>query len=70
MRRVLEVRAARRTLPVDANAWPASEPAPTKYFLSSVPEDASLKDLVGLVKDRWRIERDYQQLKSELGLSH
>jgi len=50
--------------------WPVSEPAPTKYYLSSVPQDASLKDLVGLIKLRWRIERDYQEMKGELGLGH
>lgn len=50
--------------------WPASESKPTKYCLSSVPQDASLEDIVGLVKLRWRIERDYEELKSELGLGH
>lgn len=50
--------------------WPAAESAPTKYYLSSVPKEVSLEDLVGLVKLRWRIERDYEELKSELGLSH
>lgn len=50
--------------------WPKNEPAPTKYCLSTVPEDVGLPDLVSLGKIRWRIERDYQELKSELGLEH
>lgn len=51
-------------------AWPADEPEPTKYWLSTVPEDIELAELVSLAKIRWRIERDYQELKDELGLDH
>jgi SRSO17 transposase len=36
---------------------------PTKYWLSSLPADMPLRDLVDLAKLRWRIERDYQKLK-------
>ena len=43
---------------------------PTKYWLSTLPEDTRLRDLVDLAKLRWRIERDYQELKQELGLGH
>ena len=50
--------------------WPTGERAPTKYWLSNVPESVALDDLVRLVKLRWRIERDYQELKDELGLDH
>lgn len=50
--------------------WPTAEPEPTKYWLSTVPEDAGLTELVSLAKIRWRIERDYQELKDELGLDH
>ena len=50
--------------------WPEDVPAPTKFWLSSVPEDAELEELVGLVKLRWRIERDYEEMKGELGLDH
>jgi SRSO17 transposase len=50
--------------------WPAAEPEPTKFWLSNVPERVALDDLVRLVKIRWRIERDYQELKDELGLDH
>jgi len=50
--------------------WPAGEPDPTKYWLSTVPEDIDLSELVSLAKIRWRVERDYQELKDELGLDH
>jgi SRSO17 transposase len=50
--------------------WPKSERDPTKYWLSTLPEDISFARLVDLAKLRWRIERDYQDLKQELGLGH
>jgi SRSO17 transposase len=50
--------------------WPESEPEPTKYFLSTLPRKTSVKRLVETVKIRWRIERDYEELKQELGLTH
>ena len=50
--------------------WPAREAEPTKYWLSTVPEEVDLAELVSLAKIRWRIERDYQELKDELGLDH
>ena len=50
--------------------WPADEPEPTKYFLSTLPETISRRALVNTTKLRWRIERDYQDLKQELGLGH
>ena len=50
--------------------WPRNEPAPTKYYLSSLPATTSLRTLVRFGKLRWRIERDYQELKGELGLDH
>jgi len=50
--------------------WPAAEAAPTHYWLSTLPENISFKQLVAHAKGRWMIERDYQELKSELGLSH
>lgn len=50
--------------------WPAGESEPTKYFLSTMPATTALKTLVDLAKLRWRIERDYQDLKQELGLGH
>jgi SRSO17 transposase len=50
--------------------WPRTETAPTKYYLSSLPATTSLRTLVRFGKLRWRIERDYQELKGELGLDH
>src|SRR6202041_1965496 len=47
-----------------------SESAPSKYWLSTLPADADLATLVAAAKMRWRIERDYQELKQELGLDH
>jgi len=48
--------------------WPADETEPTKYFLSTLPATISRRALVAAAKLRWRIERDYQDLKQELGL--
>jgi SRSO17 transposase len=50
--------------------WPAGEPAPTKCYVSSLPRTTTLRHLVRLGKLRWRIERDYQEMKGELGLDH
>ena len=50
--------------------WPASEAKPTKYWLSNLPAKTALKELVGTAKARWRIERDFQELKQEIGLGH
>ncbi len=50
--------------------WPLDEPEPTKYFLSTLPATISRRALVNATKLRWRIERDYQDLKQELGLGH
>jgi SRSO17 transposase len=50
--------------------WPKGEAAPTKYWLSTLPETISFIDLVDATKLRWRIERDYQELKQEVGLGH
>ena len=49
---------------------PQGDDAPAKYCLSNLPEDTSLATLVAIAKGRWRIERDYQALKQELGLNH
>ena len=50
--------------------WPAGEDEPTKYWLSTLSKDTTFHDLVDLAKLRWRIERDYQELKQEVGLDH
>jgi SRSO17 transposase len=48
--------------------WPENETEPTEYWLATLPEGIAFDQLVDLAKLRWRIERDYQQLKQELGL--
>ena len=50
--------------------WPKGEDAPTKYWLSTLPKSISFRRLVDIAKLRWRIERDYQELKQEVGLGH
>ena len=50
--------------------WPQGEAEPTKYWLSTMPVNTTLKALVRMAKHRWIIERDYQELKQELGLGH
>lgn len=48
--------------------WPEGHREPMKYWLSTLPEDVPLQRMVFEAKMRWRIERDYQDLKQELGL--
>ena len=50
--------------------WPKQEEEPTKYWLSSLPSDTPLIELIAMAKHRWIIERDYEELKQELGLGH
>jgi SRSO17 transposase len=50
--------------------WPPEDQAPAKYWFANLPSDTPLERLVQLAKLRWRIERDYQELKQELGLGH
>ncbi len=50
--------------------WPEGEKEPTKYWLSTLPQGIAFRQLVDMAKLRWRIERDYQELKQEVGLGH
>ena len=50
--------------------WPEGEAEPTKYWLATLDQDISFRHLVDIAKMRWRIERDYQELKQEIGLGH
>jgi SRSO17 transposase len=50
--------------------WPKGEAEPTKYWVSTLPPTTKLKALVKMAKHRWIIERDYEELKQELGLGH
>jgi len=50
--------------------WPEGEEAPTKYWFSTLPANIGFRQLVDTAKLRWRIERDYHELKQEIGLGH
>lgn len=50
--------------------WPEDEKKPTRYWLSTLRANISLPHLVSRTKLRWRIERDYLELKQEIGLGH
>jgi SRSO17 transposase len=41
-----------------------------KYYFVHLPPRTSLRALVALAHQRWAIEQQYQELKSELGLNH
>ena len=62
-----EARFAEKTLLIE---WPKDEVAPTKFWLATVDHDMPFRDLVDLAKLRWRIERDYEELKQEIGIGH
>jgi len=50
--------------------WPPSDPEPVKYWLSNLGPRTALKTLVRLAKIRWRVEHDYRELKTGLGIDH
>ena len=50
--------------------WPEGEGEPSRYWLSTQPASIDVADLVYEAKLRWRIERDYQELKDEIGIDH
>ncbi len=50
--------------------WPPEENEPSKYYLSTLPDDTPIDLLVRIAHQRWRIERDYQDLKQDFGLGH
>ncbi|AUA17228.1 Transposase DDE domain protein [Streptomyces malaysiensis subsp. malaysiensis] len=50
--------------------WPGGEDEPTRFWLSDLPDDTPVPELVRLAKIRWRIEHDYRELKHGLGLDH
>jgi SRSO17 transposase len=73
----LRVRVANRNVPPDGPEeewllmqWPEGEKEPTKYWLSTLAPDITFRELVDAAKIRWRIERDYEELKQEVGLGH
>jgi SRSO17 transposase len=50
--------------------WPSGAESPSKFILTTLPKYLSKKQIVQTVKERWRIERMYQDLKEQLGLDH
>jgi hypothetical protein len=60
-----EARFAEETLLIE---WPNGEAAPTKFWLATVDRNMSFRGLVDVAKLCWRIERDYHDLKQEIGL--
>ncbi len=50
--------------------WPEGDAEPLKYYLSNLPPEAGIEELAAKAHRRWRIERDYQDLKQEFGLGH
>jgi SRSO17 transposase len=50
--------------------WPPEADEPTDYWLSTLPEDTPITELARLAKIRWRVEHDYRELKTGLGLDH
>lgn len=76
----IRVRPASRRIPRAADGslpgcwllaeWPPEADEPTDYWLSDLPEDTPLAELARLAKIRWRVEHDYRELKTGLGLDH
>ncbi len=76
----IRVRPANRDIPRAADGslpdcwllaeWPPEADEPTDYWLSTLPEDTPVTELVRLAKIRWRVEHDYRELKTGLGLDH
>ena len=64
--------AAKETVPEEwlLIEWPPNEDAPTKFWLSTLGAHVTFAHLVRTAKLRWRIERDYLELKQEIGLGH
>jgi SRSO17 transposase len=50
--------------------WPEGEDKPTKFVLTTLPRRMTKKQIVRIIKERWRTERAYEELKGELGLDH
>lgn len=50
--------------------WEDGERKPTKFYFATLPPRITKKQLVRIIKLRWRTERMYEDLKGELGLDH
>ena len=58
---------------LDAEEWlivqDAEAPGDRRFWLSSLPADTPIEDLVRHAKGRYRVEQDYRELKQEVGLA-
>ena len=50
--------------------WPTGHDEPTRYYLTTLGEMKSHREIVSTIKERYRTERVYEDLKGELGLDH
>lgn len=50
--------------------WPDDEAEPTKYFFTTLPTSSSKRRVIHIIKERWRTEQVYENLKGQLGLDH
>jgi SRSO17 transposase len=50
--------------------WSSGDKEPTHFFLTTLPRSMSKKEIVRLIKERYRTEQVYEELKGELGLDH
>jgi SRSO17 transposase len=70
----VRVRAAHHDQPRDEEwliiEWPSEAEEPAHYWLSNLPGNMPWQPMINTVMGRWRIERDYEELKQELGLGH
>ncbi len=70
----VRVRAAHRDQPRDEEwliiAWAAGAKEPAHYWFSNLSTRMAWPEMADTVMSRWRIERDYEELKQELGLGH
>ncbi len=70
----IRVRAAHRDQPRDEEwliiEWAEGAKEPAHYWFSNLPTRMAWPDMADTVMSRWRIERDYEELKQELGLGH
>jgi SRSO17 transposase len=70
----VRVRAAHRDRPRDEEwliiEWAEGADEPAHYGCSNLPKNLPWQAMIDTVMGRWRIERDYEELKQELGLGH
>jgi len=70
----VRVRAAHRDQPRAEEwliiEWPHGAEEPAHYWFSNLPKNTPWQPLIDTVMGRWRIEREYEELKQELGLGH